>query len=189
MKKVKMNNKKISSIVLILLILLGNMLCLVKAEERTNGKVYYKKVGQEYIVYYFNLKGEEKLHISYPREPVITKHGDYLVEVRESLGNPNTYSLFINIKNDTISEAFNSVLAVTDKEEVVAIAGTDAVILYRIFNSKKELMKIKRNFSLTASLVTAIREVKFLDSNKLYLSYLQGKDFKEKNETLQIPTF
>ena len=67
------------------------------------------------------------------------------------------------------------------------IAEENYLVGYNIFNDdgKKPLFRIKRNWSPTAALFTAILDAKF-SKNILYIRYLEGKNFSTKIETIPI---
>jgi hypothetical protein len=180
--------KKFLGIVIFIILVSGISFASDKNDDQKVGKVFYKKIGESYIVHYIDRNGKEKYNAKYPREPVIIDHGNYLIEIRISTGNPLWYSEFIDLKKEVIStKAFEYVLAVNAKKYIILVAGEDALYLYNIFKPEKEIMKIGRDFSETATLATVVQEAKFIEPDELYISYLTGKDYIEKSETIKIP--
>lgn len=114
--------------------------------------------------------------------PSITALNKNLVRLFFSCGAPCNYTIF-NDSNKGVSRAFEFVVALDTMREIVVIAENNRLVGYKIFdNFKKPLFSIKRNWSPTATLFSNIIEAKFIDHG-LYVKYLEGDDFNEKEET------
>jgi hypothetical protein len=123
----------------------------------------------------------------FPREPAIIKHPNNITEVCISLGSPCNYSTFIDTQSGRVSKkAFFLVLAVEPHRYLVAETGDETVDIYDMFQGDKPLMKIKRDFSSSVCVFTVIEKARFIKGNKLYLKYMSGKDYHDKEEIIDL---
>lgn len=98
--------------------------------------------------------------------------------------------MFINLYDLQVSDVYWGVLAVNQEKEYVVVPNEDSgsIEIYKIFDSKSPLLEIKRDFSPTATIITAVDKVTFTNESTIYISYLKGQDFAETEEILKSQT-
>lgn len=123
---------------------------------------------------------------SVQREPVLIEHSKELVEAQVSCGSPCSYSYFVDLAADSVSQAFEYVVGINVNRGVVATAGKDAISLHYILQGTDALKRIELDFAPVSALVTAIEVVRFTEDEDLYIRYLSGEEFETKKDTVYI---
>lgn len=110
-----------------------------------------------------------------------------LVRLFFSCGSPCNYTIFYDAKNG-LSRAFEFVVALNTTKEIVLIAEKKHLVAYKIFDkTKRPLFSIKKDWSPTVTIFNDIIEAKFIKEG-LYIKYLQGPNFIEKDEIIHGKT-
>ena len=115
--------------------------------------------------------------------PVVEALNRNLVRLFFSCGSPCNYTIFYD-SNRGISRAFEFVVAVDIKREIIVIAESNNLVAYKIFDEgKKSLFNVTRDWSPAVTLYNDIIDAKLV-GNTLYIKYLEGKDYHEKEEVI-----
>ena len=121
--------------------------------------------------------------IDNPDEPAWKYISNDLVEVILSCGSPCSYSIFVDMKQEQVSEPFFNVVAFDTIHTRVAF-GNDSLLLIRdLFEDN--VCEIRKEFSPVANLSSAIEMAHFLENGALVLQYLSGPEFKTKTDTVK----
>lgn len=113
-------------------------------------------------------------------------HNNSLAEVIISCGSPCNYSIFYDVKKGA-SAPYEFVLAVNADKQIIARAGKSHILINNIFqNHNKVFVKINRQFAETAALVFVIEEAHFTKKGNLFIRYLSGKNYVQKEETIPV---
>lgn len=148
------------------------------------GSIFWKCSNQVCNIYLKKKNGNVEVLLDNYSPPTIEALNQNLVKLFFSCGSPCNYTFFYDSKNG-LSRSFEFVIASDLKRKIVLIAESDELTAYKIFEKRKPLIHIQRDWSPTVSLFSDILEAKFIN-NHLYLKYLMGNDFKEKEETIKI---
>lgn len=117
--------------------------------------------------------------------PSIKSLNKNLTELFFSCGSPCNNTIFYD-SNRGLSLPFQYVVAVDSEKGIVVVAEENSLAAYNIFDTKRTLLfSIKRDWSPTVTLYTAIIKVKFI-GNQLYIKYLEGKEYNLKKEVISI---
>jgi len=148
---------------------------------------YYKVIksdDQSYTVILYD-KNKNIIHQeTVTKEPYISSEDEKIIRVTNSLGSPLNYIYFYDVVSSKISPVYeNALLAENNK---VVFMKDNVLIVSDIFNKDLFYKEIKRDFSQTAVPSSAIVSVKFVEPTKLQLNYLEGKDFVEKSEIIDL---
>lgn len=120
------------------------------------------------------------------KEPYISLEDEKVIRITNSLGSPLNYTYFYDVVSSKISPVYENALLV-EKDKVVFMKD-NVLIVSDIFNKDLFYKEIRRNFSQTAVPSSAIVSVKFVEPTKLQLNYLEGKNFVEKSEIIDLNT-
>jgi len=147
------------------------------------GRIFWK-CDHDLCNTYLKIKNKNIIVISEKSSsPSVVALNKNLISLFFSCGSPCNYTMFYDAKNG-VSRSFEFVVVVDAKREIVVLAENNQLIAYKIFdNVKSSLFSIKRNWSPTATLFGDIIEAKFVDDG-LYVKYLEGRDFHEKEEII-----
>lgn len=156
-------------------------------DETANEDDYFKVVKEsesDYKVYLYGIDKKVYKELDFPKQPYVEKVEEYLIKVVISTGSPSNYTTFYNIKDkkESTTAIFN--LLLYDKGKVVYVED-GKLIISDVFDKNLYYKEIKRNFSTDYSNPASF-EVKFIENNKLELKYLEGKDFEEKTEIINL---
>ncbi len=148
---------------------------------------YYKVIKIDDNSYTIILYDKNKIIIhqeTVTKEPYISLVDENIIRVTISLGNPLNYIYFYDILSSKISPVYENAL-LFEKDKIVFMKD-NVLIVSNIFSKDLYYKEIKRNFSQTAVPSSAIVSVKFTEPTKLQLNYLEGKDFEEKSEIIDL---
>lgn len=153
---------------------------------KSQGKVFYQKSGNQYIVFAVSNSGRVILNEAYPKEPIIKDCNNGIKEIGISFGSPNYYCRFVDLINQRASSrSFYNPVAIDLRQQYIAATDKKSIMIYRIFGNPKALKMIERNYS-SAGVFSAVIKARFLSGRKLYLKYMEGKKFKEKEEIVRF---
>lgn len=115
--------------------------------------------------------------------PSIQKLNSNLTSLFFSCGSPCNYTKYYDIKKG-LSSSFEFTVAIEPQNKIVLLAKGNKLIAVKIFDpTSPPLFTITRDWSPTVALYNNIIEAKFSDDT-LYIKYLEGKNFTEKEETI-----
>lgn len=118
-------------------------------------------------------------------EPRVTWHSSNLAQIRVSCGSPCYYSKFYNGKK--VSDPIEFVLAVSSEKSRAVHVGDSSLEVVNIFDDdQKQIEKIVLDFSPAASLINVVKEVKVVGRNRLYVRYLSGDDYNDKEKVITL---
>lgn len=118
--------------------------------------------------------------------PRVTWHGPELAQIRVGCGSPCFSSKFYS-PSLGISETIDFVMAVAPDKPIAAHVNGEVLEVVHIFDKVlKPIEIIHLDFSDAATIVNVIEQVKFVGENKLYVRYLSGPDYTEKERTIPI---
>ncbi len=107
-----------------------------------------------------------------------------LFNVHFWVGTNASYDVFVDTKNDRVSEEYFNILCYAD--ETVVYCEDNVIVIDEMFGTEKLCIdKLSRDFSETFTLRLAITYAEIKDG-KLCLKYLTGKDFKEVYEEFAL---
>jgi hypothetical protein len=155
--------------------------------ETANEDDYFKVVKEsesDYKVYLYGIDKKVYKELDFPKQPYVERVEEYLIKVVISTGSPSNYTTFYNVKDKKESSTAIFNLLLYDKGKVVYVED-GKLIISDVFDKNLYYKEIKRNFSTDYSNPAAF-EVKFVEDNILELKYLEGKDFDEKTEIINL---
>lgn len=118
--------------------------------------------------------------------PNIIWHSNDLAEIRISCGSPCFYSRFY-LSEGKVSEPIGFVVAVITGKNLAVRAGDETLEVIRIFEKNtKPIQTIKLDYAPSATIVTVLQEVKFVGGNMLFIRYLSGNDYVEKETSVSL---
>lgn len=118
------------------------------------------------------------------KEPYINLEDENVIRVTNSLGSPLNYTYFYDVMSSQISPIYENALLI--ENDKIIFMKDNVLIVSNISNKDLYYKEIKRDFSQTAVPSSAIVSIKFVEPTKLELNYLEGKDFTEKSETIDL---
>lgn len=154
-----------------------------KTEELT-GRYSFTSAGEEFEVTIYGSTGEIIFSECYPKEPVINRVTDNIFEISISVGSPAAYVFYVDTESNEISETFFNPLYIGDC--CVAYMEDGKLILRNIFNKDFLHVIIARDFTKTASPMSAIIAIEMQDMETVTLSYYMGESYEETTEILTI---
>lgn len=138
-----------------------------------------------YILTIYNPDKKVIYDATFPhKKPHVSKLYNDIVKISVSLGSPNSYVYFFDMKSHAVSEVYRNPKLIDQKKIVFVKEGK--LIISDLFDEASFYQEIKRDFSPTAEPSDAIVEVEFMKDKELYIEYLEGKNFTRKREFVQI---
>lgn len=146
-----------------------------------SGYVFWKCDTDFCTIYLKKKNTSPEILIEKSSSPRVESLNKNLVKLFFSCGSPCNYTFFYDSKIG-LSQAFEFAITEDISRNVVLVAEKNNLVAYKIFDkNKKKLFYFKRNWSPTVALYTCIVEAKFRNDS-LYVKYLEGNNFKEKEE-------
>ena len=179
---ININKRKLLYLILVNIFFSGNLLAAINKFylNDKSGFIFWKCKNNQCNIF---LKKEHSEEIILKNTPPPSIHAiNNLITFFLVADIPCNYTFFYN-SNKGISKSFEFVIAVNIENEIVVVAENNLIVGYKIFNSKKPVFCIKRDWSPTSSLFSAIIKAKFIGKN-LYLKYLKGKNYSETIEVI-----
>jgi hypothetical protein len=140
---------------------------------------------EKYIVTINDNEGKIIYKQEYDSSPILTYYNDELTGITVSLGNPNSLTIFHDQKKKIVSTAFENVFAVEADKQLIIYCENNKIAVKNIFSIEKPFFII-RDYSPTASIFSAINEIKFIQPDKIKMSYMVGPNFTDKEEIIDI---
>ncbi|NLD35321.1 MAG: hypothetical protein GX654_00450 [Desulfatiglans sp.] len=140
---------------------------------------------EKYIVAINDNEGKIIYKLEYNSTPILTYYNDVLTGITVSLGNPNSQTIFYDQIKKIVSTAFENVFAVEADKQLVVYCENNKIAVKNIFSKEKPFFII-RDYSPTASIFSAINEIKFIQPDKLQMSYMVGPNYTDKEEIIDI---
>ena len=109
---------------------------------------------------------------------------DNLVMVNYSCGSPCSYSIFVDLSSELISESFFNHFALDTTNRSIAYISNDTIILQNIFNPAYKFAKQIDISPVTVSF-SAIQRANFINNRTIVIEYLTGDDYNSKTDTIQ----
>lgn len=131
-----------------------------------------------YTVQAITSNGQPRQLFTVKTEPDVNKLSGNLVEINVSCGSPCTIHRYADLSAGRVSPPHQSVVAVNTARNTIAVAQEEGIDLRSMFADKNTKV-VKLNLAPTAARVSAVKEAEFRDKG-LYLRYLAGDDFEEK---------
>lgn len=122
---------------------------------------------------------------TYPVQPTVTLVKPSIVEIRLSLGSPNSYVRFFDIATGRMSPVYENPLY-TEHGIVAYREGDRLLHIADIFDANVMHIQLERSFSPTAVPHHAILGVRMLEDGRLEITYLKGGEFLETVEIIDF---
>ncbi len=182
------------SILLVVLITLGSYEIVKTPQLTTKYDVsdYYKKVKEangKYTVVFYDDNNKTIKTMSFPVEPYVRTIENNVIGVSVSVGSPANYEFFYKPKTKQFSNTFFN-LTLASQGKVVYMKykqGTKIrLIISDIFDKEVFYQEIIKDFSPTAITSNDLQKTKFIGKDKLYIEYLQGKNYTVKKGIIDL---
>jgi len=158
-------------------------------EKGKNHKVIdLSKVDEaEYHYYIFNNNGDIMFEETYYRIPYFSYLGNDILQVQTGGGNVSQNQYFNTDKNLISPIYYNPSLVENGKIVYMTYEGSKFKLIVRdLFDKSKFYKEYEREFSHIATPYSILISAKFIDSNKLQVTYLAGKDYKKVTEIISL---
>lgn len=143
-----------------------------------------KDKDNQYVTTLLNKNGKIIHKEKSPKKPYVNILEKQIIQFTISLGSPNNYVYFYNIKTSDVSPVYhNPVLIGTGK---IVFIKNDTLVVSHIFDKKKLYKEIKRDFSQTAAPSSAIIKAEFQEPDKILIKYFKGKEFEQVTEIINL---
>ncbi|MCM1304671.1 MAG: C-type lectin domain-containing protein [Lachnospiraceae bacterium] len=143
------------------------------------------KTADGYQLTLYDGSGHRVYQDVFPREPQIMRVKENLLEISISVGSPASYVFWFDTKEARLSDTYFNPILVGDSH-VAYMEDHEELLLRALFDEGLPETRIRRDFSRTADLMSAIMEVEMADSENIILTYLEGADYTEVSETIKI---
>ena len=144
-----------------------------------------KESDDKYLVFLYDSDKNIVHEEVFSKEPIVESLKDDIIKITIIVGSPAYYTTFYDPKTKRYSsDAIFNLLSYFNEKGVYAEEGK--LIICNVFDKKKYYQEITRNFSPTAVYSSDFTEIKFMDENKLFVKYLVGNNYTEKEEVIDI---
>lgn len=184
--------KKIFLFLLIIVLGILNMACAIKPnnsiEKKQSLNDFYKVVENVDKTYTLILYDKNKKIMT--KEAFIKDHSyievldNSILKIETFTGSPLNYTHFYDTKTGKLSPEYEN-LKLYEKGKVVYM-DKNTLVISDAFDKKLFFKEVKRNFSPTAVPSNVILNAKFIAPNKLLVDYLEGNNYTEKTEVIDL---
>ncbi|MDF9840415.1 MULTISPECIES: hypothetical protein [unclassified Paenibacillus] len=147
--------------------------------------IHIRKINENnYFLVLFNKTHQPIFEAEYPVEPTTELLGSHLIQITQSLGNPNRYVFYFDTENMRISDVYYNPILIEDTN-ILYVDDERRLIYQDIFDASKMYREFIRNFSMTAVASNAVYQADIVN-NTLCIKYFEGPDLVEREEEIPL---
>lgn len=160
-------------------------ICLCTSFGLDSESFHIRKINENnYSLVLFNKRHQPIFEAEYPVEPTAELLGSHLIQITQSLGNPNRYVFYFDTENMRISDVYyNPIL--TEDTNILYVDDERRLIYQDIFDASEMYREFIRDFSLTAVDSNGVYQADIVN-NTLHIKYFEGPDLAEREEEIPL---
>ncbi len=166
-----------------------NMASKIKNETIVEESLNYKITMKDKLFYYYLIDREGNIVHSdgpFSHQPQIQPISDVMLKIvhQSGTGLGTNWGFFYNIEKSTYSDIFHYIL--NQNDELVILGEKDKIVVKDIFGDLNFYQEFSSFEYTLSNVVSPFISSKFIENNKIEITYISGEDYEIKKEVFDI---